>query len=125
MSGSVEDTAGCMEQLEVTEVTTILRFDDVVDLLNKFIVENQLDPRNLNNLVNIAYETNGGITLGELLGYRNQIGMPMGVNPEKLLYDEQLIHKMLIDGGKQIDDARKKQPSQEQKNSRGKHNKTR
>jgi hypothetical protein len=131
MSGSVENTAECMEQLEVTEVTKTLRLDEVIELLDKFIVEKQLDPRNMGGLINIAYEINGGITLGELLGYRNPMGIPMGVNPEKLLYDEQLIHKMLIDGGKQIDEARKKQasqekqPTKEEKNSRGKHNKKR
>lgn len=98
--------------LDDTEIINTLRLDEVVEIFDHFIVEKKLDPRHIHTLINLAYQINGGHTIGELLGYQNQFGMPVGVHPECLLYSEKSIHRLIHDAGKKVDEIRKHQAEQ-------------
>jgi hypothetical protein len=79
------------------EIVETLRFDEVIELFNAFIVQNKLDPRSIDIGIKIAYQVNGGPWISQVLGYINPLGMSVNISPTNLVFNAQTIENILSD----------------------------
>jgi len=85
-----------MENMNIVEITDILRFDQVLNLIENFINENNYDRRNINTMVSLAYQMNGGDLVGQFLGHRDRSGNYAKIKHESLLYDKNSILELIV-----------------------------